>query len=313
MFLLPEVLRTVCQLVFNRALQHSFTDFMNLMLANKVCFYTAMPLLWKELPSLQPILHTFPSNVVVRFYKDAQWHYKLRRIPLVSDQSRLLMYAPFIQGISACGRPALNDSANDTFKHLFYGNLPFPSLSTLEMPKAYLLELPFNDCSLPNIFDNILDDVPPCLHTLAYVDNPARMNRFAQSIHHFPLLRNLTVSLLDPTAMQAIVSLTLLESLEIVIPDSSLIHATHPYTIQFKRTIPSLTIAIRNSRLFPYRQEVLLSAKALFLAFPASCHQLTVTIHTSFLGTVEGSFVACLAEEFSLPEASISVLWDRTL
>jgi hypothetical protein len=73
------------------------------------------------------------------------------------------------------------------------------------------------------------------LHTIVYVDVRTHMGGFVQSIHLFPLLCSLTISLLEPIAMQAITLLPLLARLEIAI-DSHDKLLSHTNTISFSIT-----------------------------------------------------------------------------
>lgn len=78
-----------------------------------------------------------------------------------------------------------------------------------------------------------------CPSTPSHLDVRARMQHFAQSIHLFPCLRDLTVSLLEPIAMQAIASLAHLTRLDIVINPSRDTISTHSY-ISFHHRLTSL-------------------------------------------------------------------------
>ncbi|KAG2038740.1 hypothetical protein BDR03DRAFT_1009491 [Suillus americanus] len=332
--LIPEILLTIVQLVFQQALHaNDFTDFINLTTANKVFFELATPILWRELPSAQPLLHLLPSNVVVRFLDrdlsgDTKWHYKLRRIPLVTDLDRLLTYAPHIRAIRARTRPSLNSSAHLTFDKLFQNNLSIPTFPRLEhlqltdssdslvlyIPSLLhqslrILELPYYATGLQLAFAHLLAGIPPPLHTLVYVDRPLRMQQFAQSIHLFPLLRNLTVSLLDPVAMQAIVSLPFMHSLEIVIDAAFDATSTHPYTFHSHRPISSLTFAIVDSPLSrrnPAIHDDSLSLRALLRAFPLPCHQLTIVLPHRFQSYFAGPEIKSL-EQYLNPSTALSV------
>ncbi|KAG1863908.1 hypothetical protein F4604DRAFT_1929030 [Suillus subluteus] len=334
MSLIPELLLTILQLVFQQALHaNDFTDFINLTTANKALFELAVPILWRELPSAQPLLHLLPSNVVVRsvdhhLSSATKWHYKLRRIPLMSDLDRLLMYIPHIRAIRARGRSSLNPSASHTFHKLFQEHLPIPTLPRLEHLQltdssdtlvAYIpsllheslrtLELPYHATGLQSAFAHLLVDVPPPLDTLVYVDSPVRMQHFAQSIHLFPLLRNLTISLLDPAIMQAIMSLAFLDRLEIVIDAAFDGTSTHPYAFHSNRPISSLTLAVVDPPLFRHNavDDGSLSLSALLLALPLPCHQLSIVLPHRFQSRFDGSGIESLRQYLNPFTTSLSV------
>ncbi|KIK36126.1 hypothetical protein CY34DRAFT_16599 [Suillus luteus UH-Slu-Lm8-n1] len=297
MSLIPDLLFAIVNLVFKRALHaNNFTDLVNMASANKALFRLTIPLLWRELPSAQPLLHLLPTNVVVRSvtYDPSDrivWHYRLRRIPFRSDLDRLHLYTTHIRAIRACGRPSLNFSACHTFTKLFLDNLSLPTLPHLERLQLTdpsdgfipyipnLVHASLRVLEIPNYAINHeliiaqLVAVSPPLHTLVYVDVHTRVGVFPKSIHLFPLLRSLTVFLPEPVAMQAIASLPLLARLEIVIDPARQTIVMHQYNVLFHHRLASLIITIVDS---PDLDVAFPSLKKLLFTFPISCDKLTI-------------------------------------
>lgn len=81
MALIPECLLAIVELAFKQAVHaNDFTHFINLASANKSFFSMAIHLLWRELPSAQPLLHLLSTNIVVRsvyfdYSHKRTWHY----------------------------------------------------------------------------------------------------------------------------------------------------------------------------------------------------------------------------------------------
>jgi len=131
------------------------------------------------------------------------------------------------------------------------------------------------------------------------------MQEFAKSLHLFSNLRNLTVSILEADAMQAIASLPYLESLGVVIYDE---RGKIPDAISFTRRIPSFKISLyRSLSLSTVDNNGIVNnpfdaAINILRRFPVPCDRLTVEIPILLGGVALADFVASLADHFNISD-----------
>ncbi|KAG0691650.1 hypothetical protein DFH29DRAFT_1010517 [Suillus ampliporus] len=260
--LVYEILLEIFELVHNHAKLNGIADFLSLLEVNRAFSDIAIMVLWKELPSVDALLHLMPEDVLERSFEDGIWRYICHRNPLPAELARFDLYAPLIraiqpdvcalshravQGFEAILRSHTSRSGTPLLPRLHHLQLAYSSDALLGFIPSLLhdglrnLSLPANGFNSGYIL-NCLIRTPPPLHSLVYISSEG-VSHLANHLHLFPSLRHLTVPLQLPAQMEAITthpldSLTVIVSNPVNLPQNSITfhHPLRSFSIVFRQT-----------------------------------------------------------------------------
>ncbi|KAG1856494.1 hypothetical protein C8R48DRAFT_775904 [Suillus tomentosus] len=285
-----------------------------LALFNCVVCDIALMVLWRELPSVLPLLHIMPEDIIERHLTvDSVWCYILHGPPSPSQLDRFHVYASRIHTIISQERALTYDTIKAFTAilscHTFVTNAPFlPHLTCLRLfhgsnsilsfvPSMIhrgleTLAIPQVVVELEPILTHILEVLPPFRNLVCIeITNLPCVRDFACRIHLLPTLCTLTVTLLDSEGMQAIFSHSFLRNLTVIV-DRQLYLPQHTPT--FYHLLHSFSITFRNSWLGSIGADTLDAALTLLQRFRPPCEQLSIMLGLHLDGPALGNFINSL-------------------